>query len=149
LASRMSICSLHVILLSKITPRYFIFIDLYVPALTLHFNSTETWLQISKNITLFAVCRIYTSRMSLAKRLRWTLGAWGVMYMCIYYDRFLDTSDWRCYATAFLSNAPETSILGNEYIEKRLLRKRNRGRIDEFPQQRDTLLNGYSTVLNG
>jgi hypothetical protein len=29
---------------------------------------------------------------------------------------------------------------GNEYIEKPLLRERNRGRIVEFPQQRDTLL---------
>jgi hypothetical protein len=36
----------------------------------------------------------------------------------------------------------------NEYIEKPLFKKRNRGRIVEFPQQRDTLLNGYSTVLN-
>jgi hypothetical protein len=29
---------------------------------------------------------------------------------------------------------------GNKYIEKPLLKKRNRGRIVEFPQQRDTLL---------
>jgi hypothetical protein len=37
---------------------------------------------------------------------------------------------------------------GNEYIDKPLLKKRNRGGIVEFPQQRDTLLNGYATVLN-
>jgi hypothetical protein len=37
---------------------------------------------------------------------------------------------------------------GSEYINKPLLKKRNRGRIVEFPQQRDTVLNGYSTVLN-
>jgi hypothetical protein len=40
-------------------------------------------------------------------------------------------------------------LLGNEYIEKPLLRKRNTGRIVEFPQERDTLFNDYSTVLNG
>jgi hypothetical protein len=37
---------------------------------------------------------------------------------------------------------------GNEYIEKPLLKKRNTGQIVEFPQKRDMLLNGYSTVLN-
>jgi hypothetical protein len=42
-----------------------------------------------------------------------------------------------------------SAMLGNEYIDKPLLRKRNTGRIVEFPQQRDTLFNGYSTVLNG
>jgi hypothetical protein len=35
------------------------FIDFYVPALTPRFNSTETSLQLSEIITLFAVCRIY------------------------------------------------------------------------------------------
>jgi hypothetical protein len=37
---------------------------------------------------------------------------------------------YRCYATAFLSNAPET-FLGNEYIDNPLLRKRYIGRIVE------------------
>jgi hypothetical protein len=36
-----------------------IFIYFYVPALTPRLNSTETSLQLSENITLFAVCRIY------------------------------------------------------------------------------------------
>jgi hypothetical protein len=38
----------------------FIFIDFYVPALTPRLNSAETSLQLSENITLSAVCRIYT-----------------------------------------------------------------------------------------
>jgi hypothetical protein len=37
-----------------------IFINFYVPALTQSLNNTETSLQLSENITLFAVCRIYT-----------------------------------------------------------------------------------------
>jgi hypothetical protein len=37
-----------------------IFIDFYVPALSPYLNSTETSLQLSENITLFAVCHIYT-----------------------------------------------------------------------------------------
>jgi hypothetical protein len=37
-----------------------IFFDLYVPAFTPRLNSTETSLQLSENIPLFAVCRIYT-----------------------------------------------------------------------------------------
>jgi hypothetical protein len=36
------------------------FIDFYIPVLTPRLNSTETSLQPSENITLFAVCRIYT-----------------------------------------------------------------------------------------
>jgi hypothetical protein len=36
------------------------FIDFYVPAHTPLLNSTETWLQLSENITVFAVCRIDT-----------------------------------------------------------------------------------------
>jgi hypothetical protein len=36
-----------------------IFIEFYVPVLTLRINNTETSLQLSGNITLFAVCRIY------------------------------------------------------------------------------------------
>jgi hypothetical protein len=35
-----------------------IFIDFYVPALTPRLNTAETSLQLSKKITLFAVCRI-------------------------------------------------------------------------------------------
>jgi hypothetical protein len=37
-----------------------IFIDLYVQALTPRLNSSETSLQLSENITLFEVRRIYT-----------------------------------------------------------------------------------------
>jgi hypothetical protein len=36
-----------------------IFIHFYVPALTPRLNSTETSLQVSENITVFANCRIY------------------------------------------------------------------------------------------
>jgi hypothetical protein len=36
-----------------------IFIDLYVPMLTPSLSSTETSLQLSENVTFFAVCRIY------------------------------------------------------------------------------------------
>jgi hypothetical protein len=41
-----------------------IFIDFDVPALTPHFNSSETLLQLSENITLFVVCCIYTGVLS-------------------------------------------------------------------------------------
>jgi hypothetical protein len=37
-----------------------IFIDFYVPALTPHLNSNDILLQLSENIALFVVCRIYT-----------------------------------------------------------------------------------------
>jgi hypothetical protein len=37
-----------------------IFIEFYVPPLTPRLNRTETSLQLSENITFFAVCRIYT-----------------------------------------------------------------------------------------
>jgi hypothetical protein len=88
LSSIISMCSFYVILLPKITSRYFtwltkgifrplnepqgpkamrkvdglslIFIDFYVPALIPRLNSTETSLHLSENITLFAVCLIYT-----------------------------------------------------------------------------------------
>jgi hypothetical protein len=43
----------------KVASLNLIFIDFYVSALTLCFNNTETLLQLSENITLFAVCRIY------------------------------------------------------------------------------------------
>jgi hypothetical protein len=36
---------------------------------------------------------------------------------------------------------------GNKYIDKPLLKKRNRGRIVEFPQQRDTLLNSKNVSI--
>jgi hypothetical protein len=42
----------------------FISIDFYVPALTPCLNSPETWLQLSENITLFAVCHVYTGVIS-------------------------------------------------------------------------------------
>jgi hypothetical protein len=35
-----------------------IYVYFYVPALTSRLNSTETSLQLSENMTLFAVCRI-------------------------------------------------------------------------------------------
>jgi hypothetical protein len=41
-----------------------IFIDVYVPAFTPRFKSTESSLQLSENITLFAVCRIRTGGIS-------------------------------------------------------------------------------------
>jgi hypothetical protein len=41
-----------------------VFIDVYVPALTPRLKSTETSLQLSENITPFAVCRIYTGIIS-------------------------------------------------------------------------------------
>jgi hypothetical protein len=37
-----------------------IFIDFYGPALTPRLNNTKTLLQLSGNITLLTVCRIYT-----------------------------------------------------------------------------------------
>jgi hypothetical protein len=37
-----------------------IFIDFYVPAHTPCLSRSETLLQLSENITLFAVCHIYT-----------------------------------------------------------------------------------------
>jgi hypothetical protein len=42
----------------KVDGQSLYFIDFYVPALTPRLNSTETSLQISQNITLFAICRI-------------------------------------------------------------------------------------------
>jgi hypothetical protein len=41
-----------------------ILIDFYVSAFTPHLNSTETSLQLSESITLFAFCRIYTGVIS-------------------------------------------------------------------------------------
>jgi hypothetical protein len=48
----------------KVDDLHFIFIDFYVPAVTPRLNSSETSLQVSENITLFAVCCIYTDVMS-------------------------------------------------------------------------------------
>jgi hypothetical protein len=48
----------------KVDGSCFIFIDFYVPTLTPRLNSTETSLQLSENITLFAVCRMYTGVIS-------------------------------------------------------------------------------------
>jgi hypothetical protein len=42
----------------------FIFIDFYAPTLIPRLNRTNTSLQSSENITLFAVCRIYTGATS-------------------------------------------------------------------------------------
>jgi hypothetical protein len=47
----------------KVDDPSIIFIDFYVPALT-HINSTETSLQLSEKVTLFAVCRIYAGIIS-------------------------------------------------------------------------------------
>jgi hypothetical protein len=44
----------------KVVGLSLIFIDFYVPALTPRLNSTETSLQLSENITVFTICRIYT-----------------------------------------------------------------------------------------
>jgi hypothetical protein len=41
-----------------------IFIDFCVPALPPHLNSTEPSLQLSANITVFAISRIYTGVIS-------------------------------------------------------------------------------------
>jgi hypothetical protein len=38
------------------------FIDFYVPALKPRLNRTETSLQFSENINLFAICRIYATK---------------------------------------------------------------------------------------
>jgi hypothetical protein len=48
----------------KIDGLTLIFIHFYVPKLTPHLNSTENSLQLSENITLLAVCRIYTGVIS-------------------------------------------------------------------------------------
>jgi hypothetical protein len=52
--------------LRKVDGLSLIFIDFYVPALTPRLNSTETSLQLSENIILFAVCRlrVYTGVIS-------------------------------------------------------------------------------------
>jgi hypothetical protein len=44
----------------KVDDLSLIFIDFYVLAPTPRLNSTKTSLQLSENITLFAVCRIYS-----------------------------------------------------------------------------------------
>jgi hypothetical protein len=50
----------------KVNGPSLIFIDLYVPLLTPSLNSTETSLQLSKNVAFFffAVCRIYAGVIS-------------------------------------------------------------------------------------
>jgi hypothetical protein len=50
--------------MTKVDCLSFIFIDFYVPELTPRLNSTETSLQLSENITLFAICRIHTGAVS-------------------------------------------------------------------------------------
>jgi hypothetical protein len=44
--------------------RWLMFFDFYVPAPIPHLNSIETSLQLSENITLVVVCRIYTGVVS-------------------------------------------------------------------------------------
>jgi hypothetical protein len=59
-----------------------IFIDFYVPALTPRLNNTETKLQLSENITQFAVCRIYADVIS---KETWIDTRWlGVSFICVY-----------------------------------------------------------------
>jgi hypothetical protein len=48
----------------KVDDPSFIFIDFYVPGLIPRLYCTETSLQISENITFFAVCRIDTGIIS-------------------------------------------------------------------------------------
>jgi hypothetical protein len=43
------------------------FIDFYIPALTPRLNSTENSLQLSENINLTAVCRVYTDVISASQ----------------------------------------------------------------------------------
>jgi hypothetical protein len=52
----------------KIDGPSLIFIDFYVSALTPRLNITEISLQLSENITLFAVCRIYIGVISKRPR---------------------------------------------------------------------------------
>jgi hypothetical protein len=44
----------------KVDDLSLIFIDFCVPTLTSSLNSSDTSLQLSENLTLYAVCRIYT-----------------------------------------------------------------------------------------
>jgi hypothetical protein len=48
----------------KLDATSLIFIGIYALALTPRLNSTETSLQLSENITLFEICRIYTAVIS-------------------------------------------------------------------------------------
>jgi hypothetical protein len=66
----------------KVDGLSFIFIDFYVPVFTTHLNSTETSLQISENINLFATCR----RVSSAMRPRQIPGVWGVSFIYTLYN---------------------------------------------------------------
>jgi hypothetical protein len=50
--------------MGKVDGLSLIFIDFYVPELTTRLNSIEITLKLSENITLFAVCRIYTGVIS-------------------------------------------------------------------------------------
>jgi hypothetical protein len=52
----------------KVDGASLIFIDFYVPVLTPHLNSSETSLQLSENITLFAVCCILYAGVILTVR---------------------------------------------------------------------------------
>jgi hypothetical protein len=48
--------------MTKVDGMSLTFIDFYVPALAPRLNSTEISLQLSENITIFAVCRLYIYR---------------------------------------------------------------------------------------
>jgi hypothetical protein len=59
-----------------------IFIDCYVPALIPRLNTTETSLQLSENIRLFAVCRIY--RVGISKETQIDTGCLGCIIYILY-----------------------------------------------------------------
>jgi hypothetical protein len=68
---------------------------------------------------------------------------------CSYETVFFRTHETRKYKSMATQCLQAQRILPWERMHREpLLRKRNRGRIVEFPQQCNTLLNGYSTVLN-
>jgi hypothetical protein len=62
-----------------------IFIDFYVPALTPRLNTSENSLQLSENITLFAVCRVYTCTRVMRKYTLIDIRCLGrIIYIYIY-----------------------------------------------------------------
>jgi hypothetical protein len=60
----------------------FILIDFYVPALTPQLSSTETSLQLSENITLFVVCRIYKCQQQRDLEIHQLFGAYHLYKYC-------------------------------------------------------------------
>jgi hypothetical protein len=62
----------------EIDSLHLIFINLYIPAPTQHFNLTEIALLLFDSIIVSAICRLYVSS---AKRDRWTLDVWGTLFI--------------------------------------------------------------------